>query len=86
MQTGDLCYVFGYVEPGRILSLEIAPGWYDDQPTLMARIELPSGVIETDVRNITKSWAPADTRVCHGVPRILSRLLHDFDDTETEDE
>ena len=57
MNTGDLCYVLGSTECGRIVALDIRPNRYD-QPTEWATVEMPSGIHEIEVAEITRTWSP----------------------------
>ena len=58
MNTGDLCYVRGSIECGRIVAIYVAPGRYDE-PAEWATIEMPGGRHEIEAVEITRTWPPA---------------------------
>ena len=52
ISTNCLVTVAGYLETGRVMAIEIAPGW-DDQPTTKVSVEIGESTIWVDLCQIT---------------------------------
>ena len=88
IETGRLCTVLGHTTTGRIVSVEIAPDWIDDQPIRLVRVELSTGIVEVPAGMVTQTMTAADMRFDGGrrVGKILGQPVRTFLDDERYEE